>query len=163
LTPARTPASVAGILIGLVTPELLPVRLAVQDCINWYAMLFDRGQFDELAELFAPDAIFDVSPAPSFLPVPLHGRDEIIRNISARHAQTTATGAVHQHVSTNTVFDELTAARCATRTYLTSLGATPDSPARLLTIGTYHDVFRPDGDRWLFAERRLRTETAIPT
>jgi hypothetical protein len=149
-------------MIAVVPPELLPIRLAVQDCISWFAVLFDGGRFDALAELFAADAIFDVSPAPAFLPVPLHGRDAIIASISARHAQTTGTGTVHQHVSTNTVFDELTAERCATRTYLTSLGAAPGSPPRLLTIGTYHDVFRPEGGRWCFAERRLRTETAIP-
>ena len=141
---------------------LLPIRLAVQDCINQYTVLFDNGNFDDLVGLFAVEAIFDVSPSPSFMQVPLNGRAEIMENISRRYREVAATGARHQHVCTNTVFDEISQSRCATRTYLTSLAVAPEVTPRVATFGTYHDVFQPQGNRWVFLERRLTTETAIP-
>jgi hypothetical protein len=142
--------------------QLLHIRAAIHDCINRYAMLFDTGQFDELAQLFTPDAVFDVSPAPKFMGVPLEGRGEIIENLARRYTEVAARGDRHQHVCTNTVFDELLENRCVTRTYLTSVAAGTTASAHVATFGTYHDVFRLEGDRWMFAERRLLTSTEIP-
>lgn len=138
------------------------IRLAVQECINRYAMLFDAGRFDELSSLFAEDAVFDVSPSPSFMQVPLRGRPAIIDHLSRRHREVSDRGERHQHVCTNTVFDVLTEDRCVTRTYLTSVAGGPDMAPKIATFGTYHDVFRRMGEEWLIAERHLRTSTAIP-
>jgi SnoaL-like domain len=148
--------------MDLDSPDTLWVRLAVLDCVDQYSHLFDGGHFGPLAELFAPDAVFDISPVPAFMRVPLRGRDKIIENISRRYAEVTASGERHQHVCTNTVFDEISGLRCATRTYLTSLAAPSGAPPVLATFGTYHDVFTREGERWVFAKRHLRTETAIP-
>jgi hypothetical protein len=138
------------------------IRLAVQDCISRYAVLFDAGRFDELAELFTDDAVFDISPDPSFMTVPLRGRAQIMDNISQRHEEVAARGEIHQHVCTNTIFDLVSDSRCDTQTYLTTIAGGPEIPPRVQTFGVYHDTLEPHGDGWRFAKRHVKMRTEIP-
>jgi hypothetical protein len=137
------------------------IRLAALDTIHRYAHCYDAGDFAALAELFTPDATFAVTPAASFLPEPLRGRQALVASFSGRYAAVAEAGIVRKHVCTNTVFDAVSAEAVRTRTYLTTTDIGPDGPA-LANTGVYHDVLVPaDGGSWLIAERHLALDVSI--
>ena len=55
----------------------------------------------------------------------------------------------------NIVFDQLTARRAETRTYVVVIWQKPGDQITVQTTGTYRDVIvKSDDGRWLFKERK---------
>jgi hypothetical protein len=124
----------------------LVARTAARDLVDRYAVLADAGRFEELLDLFAPDAVFEAESQR------VEGRaalDAYFNRAKARLATETATGLIRHHVTTHRVeVDGPDAASGITYYFaITELG--PDH------WGRYHDryVRDPATDRWVFASR----------
>jgi uncharacterized protein (TIGR02246 family) len=125
-------------------------REAIRELAARYAHCADRGRFDELVALFAPDGVLAIAGRE-----PLAGR-EAIRAFLADTAATRAGGGaptrLFHHVASHsiTLHDQTTASGAAYFLVVTASG--PDH------WGRYGDRYVARDGIWLFAERRVRVE-----
>lgn len=139
-------------------PEEVAARMEIQDVIARYSVHIDAGEFDRLQLLFADDAVFDVTPDPVFMKVPVKGGRAIREALEARY-RVVVKEAQRRHVMTNTIFDELTADRASTRTFLTVLSVPKGAGGiELRGTGVYNDKFVRQGGAWRIRERFLEMD-----
>ena len=81
-------------------------RLLIRETIDSYGTLYDAGQLEEFAELFADDAQLTIEPDPGYFELPLVGRDVIKEKMGQRYAEVSVV-AQRRHVTTNTIFKSL--------------------------------------------------------
>jgi 3-phenylpropionate/cinnamic acid dioxygenase small subunit len=130
-------------------------RQAITEVISRYGVYIDAGEFDALETLFAEDAVFDISPDPGVVPVPVHGRRNIRDTLEDRYKAVSPT-AQRRHLMTNVVVDELTGDEARSRCFLTVLSVPKTGGAiELRGTGVYHDHLRRENGTWLIKERRL--------
>ncbi len=112
-----------------------------------YARLNDAGDFEAIALLYTPDAVFS---RPSEPEVHIRGRPAILAALQARVPRTT------RHVMTNieVVVDSSTRAR-ARSTVLLFVGEAQSFPAPIkgTLVGTFDDILEAHGHDLLFAQR----------
>ena len=132
----------------------LVAREAIRETIGRYAHAADSGRFDELVELFAADGVLEVYGEP-----PLAGRDAIrafLQGASASLADASTVPLIRHHNTSITIevvnHDEARAA-C----YFLAI-----TEHGLDHWGRYRDNFTRDGEQWLFAHRRVRTDGKTP-
>lgn len=137
------------------SPETVAARMEIQDVIARYSVHIDAGEFDRLQALFSDDAVFDITPDPVFMKVPVKGGRAIREALEARY-RVVVNEAQRRHVMTNTIFDELGADHAATRTFLTVLSV-PKGPGgiELRGTGVYNDKFVCRNGVWQIRERFL--------
>ncbi len=137
------------------TSEQVAARMEISDVISRYSVHIDAGEFDRLQPLFADDAVFDITPDPVFMKVPVNGARAIRDALEARY-RVVVKEAQRRHVMTNTIFDELSADRASTRTFLTVLSV-PNGPGgiELRGTGVYNDKFVCRAGVWQIRERFL--------
>jgi hypothetical protein len=137
------------------SPETVAARMEIQDVISRYSVHIDAGEFDRLQALFSDDAVFDITPDPVFMKVPVKGGRAIREALEARY-RVVVKEAQRRHVMTNTIFDELGADNAATRTFLTVLSV-PKGPGAIELRGTgvYNDKFVCRNGVWQIRERFL--------
>ena len=130
----------------------LAAREAIRETVAEYAHFADSGRFEELANLFAVDGTLEVHGEP-----PLHGRDAIrlfLEGVGVDLGNATTTRLIRHHVSNLTIaVHSPTEARGAC--YF--LAVTEHGVDHW---GRYRDRYAPEGDRWLFAHRLVRTDGA---
>lgn len=128
----------------------LLVELQLMKLSHEFAYCMDYLRYDELVQLFTPDALLDRV---------LHvhrGHAEILAGVKARPAQFGT-----RHVSTNFRFthvDENTVKGIVYNvSYFAGLNAAGELPAVYGSpqgmLLEFHDLYKRVGDRWLFAER----------
>ncbi len=132
----------------------LTAREAIRDLVARYNANGDSGRFDQVMELFAPDAVMEIEGE-----APRTGTDEIRTVFTG-----TATGVdwgdrpVYLRHVTGThqidVIDETTARGRCYFFVLTDVG--------LDHWGRYLDDYRVVDGRWRFARRRVSTDGASP-
>ena len=131
-------------------------REAIRHTISAYTYNADRGRFDAVAALFAPDAVLEVEGIGGAV---ARGRDEIrafFGGVGGDVTENAPPGRMQHHV-TSVRIEVLSPASARAASYFTVMtGAGVDH------WGTYRDDFVPDGDRWLFARRRVRTDGVTP-
>ncbi|MBC8365045.1 MAG: nuclear transport factor 2 family protein [Actinobacteria bacterium] len=122
---------------------------AITNLLYRYAELFDAGEHEACADLFAHARIILDPEAP--LVVDRDGILEVWRALVVIHDDGTPRT---KHVVTNPILDIDEAAGTATcRSYYTVLQQVDDGPLQPVAAGRYHDRFeRVDGE-WRFAER----------
>ena len=137
------------------SPETVAARMEIQDVIARYSVHIDAGEFDRLQALFSDDAVFDITPDPVFMKVPVKGGRAIREALEARY-RVVVKEAQRRHVMTNTIFDELGTDHAATRTFLTVLSV-PKGPGgiELRGTGVYNDKFVCRNGVWQIRERFL--------
>ncbi|TYK44470.1 nuclear transport factor 2 family protein [Actinomadura decatromicini] len=133
-------------------------REAVRDLVARYNAYGDAGRFDDLMELFAPDAAMEIGDGRVY-----RGRDEIATIFTGtRDRWRTAAddrGAppyVRHFVSTHQI-DLLDPERARGRAYFQVLMA-----HGLDHWGRYLDEYVLAGGRWRFARRRVRVDGRVP-
>ena len=131
-------------------------RFLIHETISRSAgFLYDDGDFDRLAQLWAEDAIFDVRPKPQFTDMPLHGRDAIVGMMRARQPVVYATEP-RRHLITNITVDELTADYAKCRSYMTLLSVLEGARNESLAVmggATYYDELRKTDGSWQLVSR----------
>lgn len=135
------------------SPEPLTAREACAWLIWHYAYLNDERRFDELATLFAEDAVLYRPSAPEQA---IEGRSKILEAFRKRPAET-----MTFHVCSDIlidVHDEYTAHGRSRILLLSAVRPTDGSPAGAVASapvpGVFRDIFRLTSDGWKFAERR---------
>ena len=131
-------------------------RQEITEVIAKYAVYIDAGEFDQLESLFAEDAVFDITPDPGIVPVPVRGGRQIREALEERY-RLVSPQAQRRHLMTNTVIDELAGDRARARSFLTVLSVPKSAGGgvELRGIGVYNDTLERRKQMWLFTERRL--------
>lgn len=118
-------------------------RAIEQDCarlVARYANLNDAGQWEALADLYAPDGRMARPTAPNDW---IEGRAAILAAFLSRPARTT------RHVCSNVVIDVTGPDHAVAESAM--LLFTGDGPPK---VGSFHDRFVRTAAGWRFAERR---------
>ena len=126
----------------------------IRDLVATYAHLGDRGQFDGLCALFAPDGVLELDDGRTF-----NGRDALHAFLIATRDALAADAArplIRHHVSSVqvTVDDPGHAHGASYFFVVTERG--PDH------WGRYRDRYVHVDERWLFAHRRVRVDGMAP-
>jgi len=136
-----------------VTLDELIAREAIRDLVARYNANGDSGRFDQVVELFAPDAVMEVNGRT------YRGRDEIrsIFTTTAAELRGFSELPVLRH-TTSTLQIDLTGPTTATsRCYHVVL-----LPHGVDHWGRYLDEYGLVGDRWLFTRRRVLNDGYVP-
>jgi len=128
----------------------LIARESIRDLVARYAHAADRGRLDELCALFAADGALRIDER-----TPLVGRDAIRAFLGETRGSVqgqTRTALIRHHVSNLQITVDGPASASGVAYFLVVTERGPDH------WGRYRDRYRPDGERWLFAERRVRVD-----
>jgi len=131
-------------------------REAIRHTISSYTYNADRGRFDDLAALFAVDAVLEVEGIGGAIAA---GRDAIrafYGGVNSDVVTTAPPGRMQHHVSSVWINVTSPSSARASSYFTVMTGAGVDH------WGTYRDELVPDGDRWLFARRFVRTDGVTP-
>ena len=134
----------------------LSAREAVRHTIASYTYAADNGRFDDVAELFAVDGVLEVQGIGG---ATAEGRAAVRAFFGGVNSDvvTTAPPGRMQHHVTSVRVDVVSPTEATATSYFTVMtGAGVDH------WGRYKDRFTPDGDRWLFAHRLVRTDGRTP-
>jgi hypothetical protein len=132
----------------------LVAREAVRDLVARYDANGDTGRFDQLIELFAPDAVMETGDGSA------RTGPEEIRTIftGARDGARYGDHPVYlRHMTATLQIDVIDESRAKSRCYyfvITDIG--------LDHWGRYIDEFRTVGDTWKFARRRVTMDGRNP-
>ena len=134
----------------------LSAREAIRHTISSYTYAADRGRFDALVQLFAPDAVLEVHGVGGARAV---GRDAIRSFFGGVNTDVVAAapaGRMQHHVSSLWIDVTSPSTARAACYFMVMTGAGVDH------WGRYRDDLVPNGDRWLFAHRLVRTDGMTP-
>ncbi|MFI0369071.1 nuclear transport factor 2 family protein [Actinomadura sp. 1N219] len=129
-------------------------RESIRDLVARYNSNGDSGRFEQLLELFAPDATMDVGDGRAY-----RGRDEIATIFTGTGdrwraaAQARGVPPYVRHFTATHQIDLLDRGRAKGRSYFQVL-----MPHGLDHWGRYLDEYVLIGDRWLFAHRRVAVD-----
>jgi len=129
-------------------------RDAIRELVAAYTHCGDGGRFDEFCVLFAPDGVLELDGGRLFA-----GRDAIRAFVGGTGESVRGSGErafIRHHVSSVqiTVEDADHATGASYFFVVTQRG--PDH------WGRYRDRYVRDGERWLFAQRRVRVDGTAP-
>jgi hypothetical protein len=132
----------------------LAAREEIRDLVARYNANGDTGRFAQVIELFAPDAVMDVSDGRVYT-----GKDEIVTIFtSARDRADYGDRPVYlRHMTATLQIDVLDPSHATSRCYyqvLTDIG--------LDHWGRYIDEYKPVDGRWRFARRRVTIDGRNP-
>ena len=119
---------------------------AIETLIRRFALLNDAGRWEDLADLFAEDAIFARPSAPD---APIRGRAAILEAFRSRPPRTA------RHLVCNTVVTLEGADRAAAFSYSVLIAASENGGS--VAVGAFEDRLVRIGGAWRFAERRGST------
>jgi len=134
----------------------LSAREAIRHTISSYTYAADRGRFDDLVALFAPDGVLEVHGIGG---ARAEGRDAItqfFRGVNTDVVVSAPPGRMQHHVSSVWIDVHSQSAARTSSYFMVVTGAGVDH------WGRYRDELVPAGDRWLFAHRLVRTDGVTP-
>jgi hypothetical protein len=134
--------------------QFLEIELACTRLINQFAVFNDAGRFQELVELFTPDARYARPIAPDAF---ITGKADILASFEARPQD-----RVGRHLITNVLIDVQDATRATGFCYVTLYSGNTAHKAEKFGlqaqssqfIGEYADRFVLTPQGWKFAERK---------
>lgn len=126
---------------------------SIGESLSAFARALDHGDADRLVALFTPDAVYDNGRAR------LEGHDALAQWIRERAA---AGERTTRHVWSSLEIapapaDPTVVAASSTWVCYAANAAAPVDAVKVWSVADFEDVFRREGDRWLVAERRIRT------
>ena len=129
-------------------------RDAIRELVAVYTHCGDGGQFDAFGTLFAPDGVLELDGGRVFA-----GRDAIRAFVSGTGESVRGSGErafIRHHVSSVQItLDDPDHAHGASYFFVVTQRG-PDH------WGRYRDRYVRDGERWLFAHRRVRLDGVAP-
>jgi hypothetical protein len=129
---------------------------AIRHTIASYTHFADRGKFELVADLFAVDGVLDVEGVGGARANGRHAIRAFFGDVNSDVVSMAPPGRMQHHV-TSIWIDVTSPATATSSAYFTVMtGAGVDH------WGTYRDTFVPDNGRWLFAERKVRTDGRTP-
>jgi hypothetical protein len=134
----------------------LSAREAVRQTIASYTYAADNGRFDDVAALFAVDGVLEVQGIGG---ATAQGRAAILgffTGVGGDVVTSAPPGRMQHHTSSLRVDIASPTEATATCYFTVMTGAGVDH------WGRYKDRLTPDGERWLFAHRLVRTDGRTP-
>ncbi len=133
--------------------EEISARLSIMDLTARYTRAGDTGRAAELAALFAPDGVFEVSGGHALGPAEIMSLIEVIKLDFAA-----APPAFYpaRHTVSGLVIDTVDDTHATGRSYFVLIAGWGVDH-----WGVYRDEYRRYGDRWLFASRTGTLEGAV--
>ncbi len=131
---------------------------AIGQLLAAYCHRVDRGSAAEVAALFAEDAVLEPAYDGDYR---LHGRAEVERWYAYYHANFRA-GVRHLKHMVMSPLIEIDGDRGSGVAYLLASAVRAATGEGFQVTGTYHDHYLRDGERWLFARRRIEVEWSAP-
>jgi SnoaL-like domain len=132
----------------------LSAREAIRETVAGYAHLVDSGRFDEVVQLFTADGVLEVHGS-----APARGHEGLHAFFTGvgRDLASTSTVPLIRHNTSNLSITLMSPSEATARCYF--LAVTEHGVDHW---GRYRDRLVPDGDRWLFAHRLVRTDGTVP-
>jgi len=126
-------------------------REGIRELVARYNRFGDSGRLRELSELFCEDAVLELEGAR------YEGRVAIESMLTTAAAETRSDAArsIRHFVATHSI-DVLAEARAEGRCYFLVL-----TEQGVDHWGRYADVYREEGDRWCFAQRRVTVDGQV--
>ena len=134
-------------------PFELEARESIRDLVARYNACGDSGRFDAMLALFTEDAVLELDDAT------LTGRAAIrafFEGVATRTGAGRSARFVRHFTATHQI-DVLSEREARGYCYFAVL-----TDAGLDHWGRYRDVYRREGDRWLFARRKVTLDAAVP-
>jgi ketosteroid isomerase-like protein len=133
----------------------LAARESIRDLVARYNANGDSGRFDDMLALFAEDAVLELADG-------VHRGRAAIRAFFEGVATRTGSGQGRRakfvrHMTATHQIDVLSEREARGRCYYAVL-----TDAGLDHWGRYVDEYRREGDRWLFARRKVTLDAAVP-
>jgi SnoaL-like domain len=124
----------------------ISARLSIMDLTARYTRAGDTGRAADLASLFAPDGVFEVSGGRAVGPTEIVALIEVVKQDFA-----TAPPAFYpaRHTVSGLVIDMVDESNATGRSYFVLVAGWGVDH-----WGVYRDEYRRFGDRWLFSSRR---------
>jgi hypothetical protein len=132
----------------------LAARESIRETVASYAHFADSGRFADFAALFAANGVLEVRGE-----APLEGRAAIqsyLEGVGTQLRNATTTPIIRHHVS-NLTIEVASPTEAHGACYF--LAVTEHGVDHW---GRYRDTYVPEGDRWLFAHRLVRTDGSTP-
>jgi len=128
----------------------LDAREAIRETVAAYSFAADAGRFDELAALFAPDGVLEIHDGET-----ARGRDAIRELLggASRRLAASSTARLIRHFASNLRIGVESDKRATGACYFLAI-----TEIGLDHWGRYRDVYVPQGDAWLFAQRFVRVD-----
>jgi hypothetical protein len=128
-------------------------RESIRDLVARYNANGDTGRFAQVMELFAPDAVMDISEGRVY-----SGHDEILTIFTGTQDRTSSKEPIYlRHLTATHQIDIIDESKATGRCYyqvLTSVG--------LDHWGRYVDEYRVVDGQWRFARRRVTVDGRSP-
>jgi hypothetical protein len=134
----------------------IETREGVRLCLAAYTSYADRGKFEEVAALFAPDGVLEVEGIGG---ARVSGPEEILaffRGVNSDVVTAAPPGRMQHHVSSTSIEVTSPTEARASSYFTVMTGAGVDH------WGTYRDRLVPHDGRWVFAHRHVRTDGVTP-
>lgn len=129
------------------------VRAEVEDLLARYALGYDEGDLELIAECFTADAVMSIEVAGAEPAGPFYGREAIIELV---RATARSQSDRRRHVLTNLVLEH-EGDRARARSYLT-LFAVADGELRAVTTGDYDAELRVTEHGWRLTRLQVRLD-----
>ena len=130
----------------------LVARESIRDLIARYNANGDSGRFAQVAELFAPDAIYDIE---GVVHIGAAGVLEVMSAAASAMGDGSAPSVV-RHLTSTTQIDLTSETEASARSYYQVV-----LPNGLDHWGRYLDTFRNTFGQWLFASRRVTLDGMV--
>ncbi len=131
---------------------------AIKQTLAAYCHRVDRGTADEVAALFAEDAVLSPYYDGEY---DVHGRDAIRGWYAFYHANLGASVRHLKHL-VHSILIDVDGDAATSVCYLTAYFITKHDGTAYQAQGTYHDTLVRDGEHWLFQTRRIDVEFVTP-
>ena len=134
-------------------PFELEARESIRDLVARYNATGDSGRFDEMLALFADDAVFEFAGGAHRGKAAIRAYFEGV----AKHTGGGGSAKLVRHFTATHQIDVLSEREARGRCYYAVL-----TDRGLDHWGRYVDEYRRDGERWLFAKRKVTLDAAVP-
>lgn len=131
---------------------------AIKQTLASYCHRVDRGSADEVAALFAEDAILSPYYDGHY---DVYGRDAI-RSWYAFYHQTLRAGVEHLKHLIHSIMIDVDGDAASSVCYLTAYFIKKEDHTAYQVQGTYYDTLVREGQEWLFQNRRIEIEFMTP-
>lgn len=129
--------------------SILEEKDAIREMFAKYCFYTDSGQFEKYAALFTEDCDWDGGP---------FGRQQGRANLLAMLKSGGDASTKMRHHNTNIVI-EVNGSEARATSYVTVYGVAEQTPV-IFFVGTYFDHLVKQNGRWMFKQRKIRTDFA---
>jgi acetoacetate decarboxylase len=139
-------------------PQFMADRLAIINLVSAYAYLIDEGRWDDWANLFSDDVVFE-STVPLLGRVIAHDKKSLMESVRLRYIEPGKTSiAVRRHTMGNIHVAEQTENTAKVRSYML-ISSVPDAyHLKPVTTGTYNAELEKRNGRWIITRWYIETD-----